>query len=131
MGQVHIGKKIKDVVNKSSYSVTEFAKKINRSRDVAYKIFAKENMDTGLLQKISRVLNHDFFNYYSKELPGMVQEEQEPYVKREDMMDYLANELKACKRQISDLEKKYELSEKVNKLMEEKLESLRKTRRKK
>jgi len=135
MAQVHIGKKIKEVVGKSNFSVTEFAKNINRSRDVAYKIFAKENMDTGLLQQICKVLEHDFFNYYSQELPfnhpnteedglRMVAEPQAAYTTKHDLRN-VSDELKACKKQLSDFEKKYELLEKVNRLTEEKLEGMK------
>ena len=134
MAQVHIGKKIKEVVAKSDFSVTEFAKKINRSRDVAYKIFAKEHMDTTLLQRICNVLEHDFFSYYSNELAfnryagndasGVLNDPETGYGKKEEMKQLVA-ELKACKKQVGELEKKYELSEKVNRLMEEKIETMK------
>lgn len=134
MAHVHIGKKIKEIVGRSNFSVTEFAKNINRSRDVAYKIFAKDNIDTVLLERISKVLNHDFFSYYSNELPPaargtVVEDPLTPYGRREDMLRQMNAELKACKKQISDLEKRYELSEKLNRLMEEKLEGMKKSRK--
>lgn len=101
---------------------------------MAYKIFAKEHMDTTLLQRICQVLEHDFFSYYSNELGfkkyvqddqiGYVTEPETGYGKKEEVKQLTA-ELKACKKQVSDLEKKYELSEKVNKLMEEKIEGLK------
>lgn len=46
---------------------TEFASLINRDRQVIYDIFKRESIDTELLQQISKVLNHDFFSYYSHE----------------------------------------------------------------
>lgn len=64
MSKVHIGKKIKEVLDKSPMSAVDFAKKINLTRDGAYKIFDKESVATDQLQKISTVLNHDFFAYY-------------------------------------------------------------------
>jgi transcriptional regulator with XRE-family HTH domain len=64
--QVHIGKKIKEVLKKTPISVVDFAKSINLSRNGAYKIFEKETIDTGQLQTISRVLNHEFFQYLSE-----------------------------------------------------------------
>jgi hypothetical protein len=64
MSKVHIGKKIKEVLDKSPMSAVDFAKKINLTRDGAYKIFDKESIATDQLQKISSVLNHDFFTYY-------------------------------------------------------------------
>jgi hypothetical protein len=65
MSKIHIGKKIREVLDKSHFSVVDFAKSINITRDGAYKIFEKERINTALLQKISDVLEHDFFDYYS------------------------------------------------------------------
>ena len=67
MAKLHIGKKIKEVWRKSRLKGTEFASAINRDRQVIYDIFKRESIDTELLQKISKVLNHDFFSYYSNE----------------------------------------------------------------
>ena len=65
MANVHIGKKIREVLDKSSLTVVDFARRINLSRDGAYKIFAKKFIDTDQLSQISKVLDHDFFSYYS------------------------------------------------------------------
>lgn len=67
MSRVHIGKKIKEVWRKSRLKGTEFASMINRDRQVIYDIFKRESIDTELLQQISKVLNHDFFSYYSND----------------------------------------------------------------
>jgi len=67
MAKLHIGKKIKEVWKKSRMKGTEFAAAINRDRQVIYDIFKRESIDTELLQNISRVLNHDFFSYYSND----------------------------------------------------------------
>lgn len=67
---VHIGKKIKEVLIQTRLKKTEFADLINISRTVVYDIFKRETIDTALLQKIGKVLNHDFFSYYkSSEQP--------------------------------------------------------------
>jgi hypothetical protein len=69
--KIHIGKKIKEVLDKTPMSVVDFAKSINLTRNGAYKVFEKETIDTGQLQTISKVLHHDFFAYYeSIELSG-------------------------------------------------------------
>jgi len=62
---IHIGKKIKDELYRQGVSVTVFAKKINRSRNVVYDIFERESIDTDLLNKIGKILNCDFFSLYS------------------------------------------------------------------
>ena len=42
-------------------TVTEFASRINKSRENAYSIFNRKTIDTSLLQLISAVLDFDFF----------------------------------------------------------------------
>jgi hypothetical protein len=64
--KIHIGNKIKEVLDKTPISVVDFAKSINLTRNGAYKIFEKETIDTGQLQAISKVLNHNFFSYYEQ-----------------------------------------------------------------
>lgn len=63
---IHIGKKIKEVLDMTPISVVDFAKSINLTRNGAYKVFEKETIDTGQLQVISKVLSHDFFQYYEQ-----------------------------------------------------------------
>lgn len=72
--KIHIGKKIREVLDKTPISVVDFAKSINLSRNSAYKIFEKETIDTGQLQAIGHVLNYDFFNYYEQTLSSHVKE---------------------------------------------------------
>ncbi len=72
--KIHIGKKIREVLDKTPISVVDFAKSINLSRNSAYKIFEKETIDTGQLQTIGHVLNHDFFNYYEQALSSPAKE---------------------------------------------------------
>jgi len=64
---IHIGKKIKEELYAQGISVTDFAKKISRSRNVAYDIFERESIDTALLNRIAKVLNVDFFSLYSSQ----------------------------------------------------------------
>ncbi|MBC7862831.1 MAG: helix-turn-helix transcriptional regulator [Bacteroidia bacterium] len=61
---MHIGKKIREVLEQSHLSVVEFAEKINKSRTVVYNIFERESIDSRLLYTISEVLNFDFFAFY-------------------------------------------------------------------
>lgn len=68
MGMViHIGKRIKEELYKQGVSVSVFAKKISRSRNVVYDIFERESIDTDLLNKIGKILNCDFFSLYSSQ----------------------------------------------------------------
>ena len=128
MAKMHIGKKIKEVLGESKFSVIDFAEKINRTRDVVYKIFAKENIDTGLLQKISQVLEHDFFNYYSHELPIVKEPGKVGYTKKTDLITSMGEDLKSMKKKFAELEENYETLKKLSKLQEEKLAKLEKKR---
>lgn len=79
MAKVHIGKKIKEVWTASRLKGTEFAALINKDRQVIYDIFKRETIDTGLLETISKVLNHDFFNYYEQNPSSTAKESKAEY----------------------------------------------------
>ena len=101
MPKIHIGKKIKDVWRKSRLKGTEFASLINRDRQVIYDIFKRESIDTELLQQISKVLNHDFFLYYSAD----------PLVLKDPANKFgfaTKDDFEALKRMIESLAKKIE-----------------------
>lgn len=62
-----IGAQIREIVEQRGMTVTEFAKRINKSRENAYSIFSRKTIDTGLLKLISEVLEYDFFKQYSRD----------------------------------------------------------------
>lgn len=62
--KVEIGQKIKEVFDASNMKLTDFADELGTVRQNVYRIFKKTHVDTGLLLKISEVLNHNFFIYY-------------------------------------------------------------------
>jgi len=76
MEEFNIGAQIKAVLESKGMSVTEFAKRINKSRENCYSIFLRKTIDTGLLQNISKVLQHDFFMQYSTSYKQMEEETQ-------------------------------------------------------
>lgn len=112
--KVHIGKKIKEVVQQSDMTVTEFAKKINYSRRNIYSIFSKQSIDTGMLKKIGDVLEHDFFADYAgtgtKDIPGM-------HVMAEPQPGYGAV-------RIEELEKEIKYLKEINDLLKAQVEKL-------
>lgn len=65
---MHIGNIIRKHLAEDGHTVAWFARQICCTRTHAYKIFAKENIDTELLRRISRVLHHDFFADLSSSL---------------------------------------------------------------
>jgi DNA-binding Xre family transcriptional regulator len=58
---VHIGSAIKRVVNEKGLNKSKLAGSLNMSVQNLHKIFDKDYVDTKLLIKISRHLDHDFF----------------------------------------------------------------------
>ena len=67
--KVHAGEKVKEYFEASGLSVSEFARRLNCHRQNVYDIFKRKTIDVTLLQRISRVLEHDFVSeiYASKQ----------------------------------------------------------------
>lgn len=65
---IHIGKVIEKVLRDQGKTVTWFARSLYCDRTNVYKIFQRESVDSEMLYRISKILAHDFFKYYSKEL---------------------------------------------------------------
>jgi transcriptional regulator with XRE-family HTH domain len=66
MEEIHIGNEIKKVLDASDVSVSDFARRINKSRGNVYSIISRKSIDTDLLRNISEVLNFDFFLLFSQ-----------------------------------------------------------------
>ena len=73
--EVHIGKEIEKVYQESGMKLSEFAKRINTSSRNIYSIFARKEIKTDQLQKISEVLDFDFFTLFQTEKPVTIAEE--------------------------------------------------------
>lgn len=122
MAAIHIGKKIREELYKQKISVIEFGKLINRSRNVVYDIFERESIDTGLLNKIGKVLKIDFFSIYSiqKEYSSSntksfhVSEPNTLYGKNQN------EELKNLQKQVEILQTEINYLKKINSLLENK-----------
>ena len=65
---IHIGSIIKGKFEELGLPVSWFAKELCCDCTNVYSIFKRESIDTSLLVKISLILNHDFFQYYSQDL---------------------------------------------------------------
>ncbi len=65
---IHIGNLIKERFNEQKHSVSWFAEELCCDRTNIYSIFKRESIDTALLVKISLILKHDFFKYYSNDI---------------------------------------------------------------
>ena len=64
---MNIGRNIREVMKKRGMSATNLAKAIPCERTNVYNIFERKDIGTKLLWRISKVLDHNFFEDYSKE----------------------------------------------------------------
>ncbi len=58
---LHIGNSVKAVLHERGISVAAFARALPCSRENAFRILRRSDMDTALLRRICLVLDHDFF----------------------------------------------------------------------
>jgi hypothetical protein len=77
--QVHIGREIERIYEKSGMKHAEFARRINTSSRNVYSIFSKPQIKTDQLQIISEVLNFDFFSIYVNSVSRGVEEPMNVY----------------------------------------------------
>jgi transcriptional regulator with XRE-family HTH domain len=111
---VEIGQKIKEVFDKRQMKLTDFADELGTVRQNVYRIFKKRHLDTGLLLKISQVLNHNFFQYYVS-TPPTENGNQDSLVDLRKTLNAQAQDLELAKKETDYLRK-------IIKLMEEKAE---------
>ena len=116
---IHIGAIIKEELYKQGISVSAFAKKINRSRNVVYNIFERESVDTSLLNKIGLILRTDFFSIYSEQ-KVYKKENVLPLVTKEDksLNNTIAHQLKLSEQQNEVLKNEVAYLKKIIVLME-------------
>lgn len=59
---VHIGKLIKKVLKEQGRTTVWLAQQVPCSPNHLYKIYSKASINTDLLKRISKILNHNFFD---------------------------------------------------------------------
>lgn len=122
----HIGQKIKEVLEKRGISKTELGKRLNMTSTNVHKIFKRETVDTGLLQKISEALDYDFFQQYASPALQTFNEDKEVYKTgtAPAKISYI-NELDQCKKEVEHLKSEMAQQEiaylkRINELLEKK-----------
>ena len=65
---MHIGEEIKKTLEEQGKTVVWFAQKLSCHRTNVYKIFSKSSIDTRELERISKILDTDFFALYSQQM---------------------------------------------------------------
>ena len=64
---IHIGHLIREQLKADERSVSWLAREIHCTRNHVYKIFNKNTLDASLILRISKVMNFNFFQYYTME----------------------------------------------------------------
>ena len=108
--EVVIGSKIQAVFESRNMKLSDFADELGTVRQNVYRIFKKKDLDTGLLTKVSEVLNHNFFHYYNTESSAGL--------KPDDMLIGLQQQLNLARQEIDYLKR-------IIHLMDEKARLLR------
>lgn len=118
MPKFHIGKKIKEVLAQTHMRKIDFAKSINLTRNGAYKMFEKETIDTGQLQKISKVLGHDFFSYYRQETFSKTEDKQNVYgyVTKDELDNARLEIIRILQLELNQLRSELQLSKPIYKI---------------
>lgn len=105
----NFGAEIKKVLREKGMTVTEFAKRINKSRENAYSIFGRKSLDTELLSTISQALNYDFLSRSRERKttrPEIAHESKAPYGSTEHEIMLMREELFILRKEIVDLRKR-------------------------
>lgn len=61
MADFHVGHIIKAVFDEQGRKINWFAEKMCCNRTNIYKMFEKQNLDSGIIARASKALEHDFF----------------------------------------------------------------------
>ena len=64
---MHVGHIVKRVLDEKRISVREFAEMANSERTNMYRILNRESLDVSVLERYSRILDHNFFDDLSEE----------------------------------------------------------------
>ncbi len=64
---IHIGKEIEAELHRQERGVTWLARKLHCDRTNVYNIFKRQGIDTRLLERISIILNRNFFALYCRD----------------------------------------------------------------
>jgi hypothetical protein len=106
---MHIGDKIKARAKELRIGPTELARKIKSSKQNVYGIYQRDTLDTGLLQKLSKALDFDFFAYYTTTSGNSVSSPRGTYKKGKKSGPDPEEEIAALQHELDELREKYEL----------------------
>ncbi|MEF9427082.1 MAG: hypothetical protein L0956_07885 [Candidatus Mariimomonas ferrooxydans] len=108
---------VKEVFIASGMSVSELGRRVQTTRQNIYRIFERQSIDTDLLQRLGKALNHDFFSYYATPPHA----EKAGYEGKGQKVLY--KEVETLQRELADVTEKYEMLKRINELLEKEAEN--------
>jgi hypothetical protein len=109
--QLHIGEKIRDKAQEKRIGPSELGRMINTSKQNIYSIFRRKTIDTELLLKLSKALDHDFFQLY-------IEKKDVKPDRKAATITISKQELAELKKELEIYKEKCELLEKLNRFLE-------------
>lgn len=106
---MHIGEKVKARAKELRMGPTELARAIKTSKQNVYGIFLRETIDTGLLQKLGKALEFDFFVYYGTTGNSAANDPMGIYGKRKKGTYSYEDEISLARKELNEFREKYEL----------------------
>jgi hypothetical protein len=107
---MHIGEKVKARAKELRMGPTELARAIKTSKQNVYGIYLRETIDTGLLQKLGKALEFDFFVYYATTGSNAVNNPAGIYGKRgKKTVTGYEDEVTLIRKELNEFKEKYEL----------------------
>lgn len=76
---MHIGKRIQEVVRQRGCTVAWVARGLHTVRGNVYDMFERETMDTGLLCRLSLLLDYNFLKDVAEDLEGELKAKQDQF----------------------------------------------------
>jgi transcriptional regulator with XRE-family HTH domain len=125
--EIHVGKLVLDKLKERGMKKSEFARRINKSRQNVQDIFKRESLDTHLLFDISKVLEFNFFEILSDQVnvPSSVllMEESGNYKAVKNEKQKQKNQLLSLSKLLKQAQKEIIYLKKINNLLEKKKEA--------
>ncbi|MBU0765999.1 MAG: helix-turn-helix domain-containing protein [Bacteroidetes bacterium] len=132
---IHMGKLVKERLEKVGMKKSELARRINRTSQNIYNIFKRETIDLEMLEMLGTALNYDFLAIYNRERDKLrIAEEDHRASYGEDKakarieknLNTCRNLLERCTQERNHLLEEIKLLKEINDLLREKLEAYEK-----
>lgn len=104
----HRGEILENAIRQSDFSISIIAKRIGKSRQYIYNLFANPSIHLDVLFEIGKVIGHDFSRDIEHPMLGNVNENVQPYYSGQEV-EKIKSELDSLKSKYIDLLEKYTL----------------------